>query len=459
MSTGYFLRCLFLSALLAATMPPMTPSGASAGKFNTVYSFCSLPKCKDGSAPVGLSADQAGNIFGATQSGDRSVGTIFELIHGKSYGLLYRFRCEHQGCPNGKYPTGSLIVDTQGNLYGTTVEGGAGGSKEFGGGVAFELVRDGDEWTYKKLYDFCLQGGYDCLDGLFPGGGLTYAGAATGAAYDGTSPLFGVTQVGGANSQGTVFQLISNGDGSWSQSVLYSFCAQGGELCTDGKLPWKELLPDANGNLFGVAEYGGTNLNANGQGGAGVVFELNPTDGGWTYSVLYDFCALANCADGLRPGSLLRDAGGTLYGLTGQGGAPCQEQSLMGESCGVLFKLAQKSSRWQESVLYAFCQQADCLDGASPSSVVLESNDALLGTTWAGGGNDEDGNHIGSGVLFELSGRRYKVVHSFCSLPQCADGQSPAGPVVQDNGAVVGATSLGGAENAGVVFEYETGMH
>ena len=100
--------------------------------------------------------------------------------------------------------------------------------------------------------------------------------------YDGVSPLYGVTVEGGANNAGTVFELTNNG-GTWAKSVLYSFCSQGGEKCTDGSQPLSKLLLDPAGNLFGTAVRGGNDA----QGG--VIFELSGGGGAWTYTVFTTF--------------------------------------------------------------------------------------------------------------------------------------------------------------------------
>jgi len=124
----------FTAALSVAAILPMTPVRVSAGELNAVYSFCSLSRCKDGATPDGLSADHAGNLFGATQY--RGGGTIFELVNGKDYRLVYHFVCAKDACTDGEVPNGSLVIDTQGNLYGTASAGGTGGSAYTSHGTA-----------------------------------------------------------------------------------------------------------------------------------------------------------------------------------------------------------------------------------------------------------------------------------------------------------------------------------
>src|SRR5206468_2246383 len=117
------------------------------------------------------------------------------------------------------------------------------------GGIVFKLTphNGGKRWSFREIYDFCSLP--DCADGLFPAS-LTYAGAASGAPYDGTSPLYGVAEFGGKNGKGVAFQLTPKPRAQWSEHVLYDFCAR--PACADGTDPAFDLLLDANGNLFGV---------------------------------------------------------------------------------------------------------------------------------------------------------------------------------------------------------------
>ncbi len=175
------------SVCLAAALS-WSPVAAAHGRLTTLHNFCTLGGCSDGKAPGQLSMDLSGNVFGVTEDGgpQRGKGTVFELVHGRTYKGLYGF-CRRHNCDDGAFPQGRLIVDTSGNLYGTT--GGGGTHKS---GVAFKLSQSGGRWrTYTKLYDFCSLGGNNCPDGSGPSGGLTYAGAESGVLYDGVSPLYG----------------------------------------------------------------------------------------------------------------------------------------------------------------------------------------------------------------------------------------------------------------------------
>lgn len=440
---AFAMQFLFLPALAAAvTFSFVVSTPVEAGPYKVLHSFCANSGCGDGSQPQGgLIIDGAGNLFGAAgQGGHEFQGTIFELVKtdtGKfKLSRLYSF-CPKFDCLSGAHPSGALIMDAQGDLYGTASSGGTGHN-----GVVFELSPGGKNgWTYRVLYNFCQSSG--CPDGAFPGGGLTYVGASSGVLYDGTSPLYGETGGGGANGSGTVYQLISSG-GQWSETVLYSFCSQGGSACTDGAFPRGELLLDEDGALFGTADHGGGN--DNGQGGAGVAYELIPNgDGTWTQSVLYRFCSAANCSDGEFPGgSLTMDGQGNLLGTTGAGGHPCGDRGTNG--CGTIFRLVPNGAASQETVLYAFCLKRDCKDGAGPDGrPLLDSSGNIFGVTFEGGGNDTDQSGIGGGVVFELTGGELKVLHRFCSAANCADGEYPqAGLGMDASGVLFGATRFGG---------------
>jgi len=190
--------------LLCGSLPSAN-AGPRAHTLSTLYNFCSFKNCKDGNAPLGLVSDSHGNLFGMTAFGgahfQQGQGTVYELKKGSTFKLLHTF-CLNRDCSDGRGSSGPLIVDALGNVYGMTYGGGA-----HNGGVVFELSPPSGrgDWTYRKLYDFCA--GKNCTDGAGPFAGLTYAGQASGAPYDGTLPLYGITASGGGHSGGTAFQL------------------------------------------------------------------------------------------------------------------------------------------------------------------------------------------------------------------------------------------------------------
>src|SRR5579871_1192608 len=174
--------------------------------------------------------------------------------------------------------------------------------------------------------------------------------------------LYGTTYGGGATNFcsgcGTVFSLTPNSDGSWTESVIYNFCASySNGACLDGAEPVSGLILDGAGNLYGTTKAGGAPTCAI-AGGCGTVFELSPPTnpgGVWPEKVLYSFCADSSktCADGVQPnGRLAFDAAGNLYGSTTIGGSGHSRELSNG---GTVFKLSHSVSGWAETVLYNFC--------------------------------------------------------------------------------------------------------
>jgi uncharacterized repeat protein (TIGR03803 family) len=427
-----------LRSILHVLLPMMAcvlllPQSASAYKFHVIHSICDGEICLGSSAGAGtgLLMDAVGNLYGASVAGGAfRAGSIFELSPGAdnkhwTYRALYDF-CP-KDCTKGTVVFGRLIADVQGNLYGLTTVGGKNNL-----GNVFELMPNADrsKWTYKVLHDFC------CSQAFGFNFGLSYAGAAAGALYDGQSGLYGASAYGGGGYTGNVFVLTPRaGRKTWSYRQLYAFCPTG--TCTDGKEPWMGgVVVDPGGYLYGTTMAGGAN-------GAGVVFKLAP--GGrkqpWTETVLYNFCSLADCADGNSPtGSLLLDRAGNLYGTTLAGDTTC----AIANHCGVVFKLTPGG---QETVLHRFCQQGGCADGKDPGGdLLMDGKGRLVGATFDGG--NEDG-----GTVFRL-GRSFEVLHAFCAEDSCSDGDHAwAGLAMSPSGNIFGTTQLGGQNDYGAVFE------
>jgi len=432
-----------LVALGSVIAMAVLPSEAVAVPFKTIHAFCKLQSCKDGNGPGNLAADGAGNLFGITQGGGGSGGrgTIFELINGRQFKQLYRF-CKDSVCSDGSAPAGPLVIDVNGNLYGVTSFGGSNNE-----GVVFKLTPNGDRtlWTLSVLYNFCSMGGSSCIDGAnpVPNAGLTYAGAASGALYDGVSPLYGTTISG--LPHGVVFELsLSVDHTTWTETVIYRFCAQ---TCADGSDPASALLFDRAGNLFGTTFAGGDS-------GQGTVFELSPSSGGtWSETVLHSFCSWKDCTDGAGPvGALIADSEGNLYGTASGGGSVCNfGENTFEVRCGTVFKLTPAGPSSAFKVLHAFCKKADCPDGFSPeSALAIDATGNLFGMAQFGGVNDADPNHFGGGTVFELSGTHFRVLHAFCALDQCEDGDiGDNNLLINSSGALVGTTPAGGSNGEG----------
>ena len=295
--------------------------------------------------------DANGNLYGITEHGGSfGYGTVFELTPNRDGSwkkrVLHSFRLN-----DGRNPGSGLIFDAAGNLYGTTVLGGA-----WRHGTVFELTPNGDgSWTERVLHSF------NRSDGDHPVAGLI---------FDAAGNLYGTTYFGGAGwcgnpeGCGTVFKLTPNGDGSWTESVLHSFRYGG-----DGMWPASGLIFDAAGNLYGTTTIGPS--------GGGMVFELTPNgDGSWTESVLHSFDAPGDLGD--KPfGGLIFDATGSLYGTTLAGG----QGTCYGSGCGTVFKLTPNGDgSWTHSVLYTF--KANGSDGNNPSGdLIFDAAGNLYGTT------------------------------------------------------------------------------
>lgn len=221
--------------------------------------------------------------------------------------------------------------------------------------------------------------------------------------------LYGTTSAGGKHSAGTVFRLKPGG----GETVLYSFT--GG---SDGAYPYAGVVMDKAGNLYGTTYAGGAN-------GLGVVFEVAP---GGSESVLHSFAG----SDGAFPVSgLVMDASGNLYGTTTQGGR---------KNRGTVFELAKAGS---ETVLHAF---AGASDGANPfAGLIMDKSRNLFGTTADGGANN-------LGVVFKITATgKEKVLYAFAG--GSGDGAEPLSGVIEKNGWLYGTTNSGGAGNAGTIFK------
>jgi uncharacterized repeat protein (TIGR03803 family) len=325
-------------------------SGSYAEK--VLYSFGNA----DGANPIaGLVMDGAGNLYGTTLDGGTSGdGTVFELTkssNGYTESVLYNFTGVGG---DGGGPHGGLVMDAKGNLYGTTAGGGTSDL-----GVVFELVNSSGVYTEKVLYRFTGS----------PDGATPWAGVI----LDSAGNLFGTTRVGGANSFGTVFELV-NSSGSYAETVLYSF---GG--APDGGTPVAGLVMDAAGNLEGTTQVGGTS-------NFGTAFELvySRTAGTYTEKLLHSF--EFSGTDGIEPmAGLATDSAGNLYGTTPSGGAADN---------GSVFELVNSSGNYTEQVVYSFGGQPD---GSYPvAGLAMDAANNLYGTTQSGGTT------TGYGTVFEI---------------------------------------------------------
>jgi uncharacterized repeat protein (TIGR03803 family) len=393
---------------------------------------------QDGEEPAaGMSFDPSGQLYGITSYGGDPAchvdpgfggcGTVFELATASDgqwkYSVIERF-----GGGDGSGPSG-LIADGAGNLYGTLARNPGGGC-----GLVYELTPSLEGgWNEHVLYQFRC----GSLDGMIPASGLT---------LDFNGNLYGTTSQGGGYGLGTVFELTPNSNGTWSESVLYTFT--GG---ADGSSPAGGLIFDAVGNLYGTTELGGNGWCYDNYGefsGCGVVYELSPKSGGWKETSLHTFAGAPN--DGAFPAAaLIFDQVGNLYGTTTWGGSgPCEDEND-NFGCGTAFLLSPGlAGVWSETVLYNFSASAYL---ASPDTgLAMDAQGNLYGAT------DGDGTSTycpqGCGTVYQLTSGHggpwtANVLYDFGGFEE--DGRFPVGTLVFDNsGNLYGTTLYGGGSSA-----------
>ena len=325
-----------------------------------------------------------------------ALAIAFVLVATTTYSVeaqTYTLKVLHSfaGPPDGYRPMGALVRDAAGNLYGTTMAGGAFANCDpditIGGtcGTVFKLSLDGTETI---LHNF---------SGV-PDGGQPQ----TVLVRDGKGNLYGTTMYGGGASCpadsygcGTVFKLDATGN----ETILHSFVADG----NDGYWPAAGLRRDKLGNLYGTTMFGGNGPWC-GPFSCGTVFEISPAG---VETVVYSF---ANWNDGRGPNSrLVGDGKGNLYGTTGSGGT---------RGKGIVFKLA--AGTHAETILFNFCRWNSlrlCPNGEAPYGLSIDAQGNLYGAAMTGGASD--------GVIFKLSAaRKYTVLHR---------GDGPNGDLIQDS--------------------------
>jgi uncharacterized repeat protein (TIGR03803 family) len=393
---GIFGRWILGLGVVTAMAAPL--DGATAASLKVVYSFRSG---KDGSFPAAsLIVDKAGNFYGTTFEGGGNAcevgdcGTVFKLTPDGKETMLYAFK----GGSDGASPAAALIMDSAGNLFGTTLYGGGSGCNDGEGagcGTVFKLTPNGTE---SVLYSFT--GG---ADGAQPEAALI---------EDKHGNLYGTTPYGGANNFGTVFKVATDG----SETVLHSFT--NGD---DGGYPYAGMIADKSGNLYGTTRSGGSNA-------GGTIFEIQNSG---KETVLYNFCSQPNCADGAGPrATLSADGVGNFYGTT-QGGGDSNN--------GTVFRLAPNDA---ETVLYSF-QGGN--DGYWPiGGVVGDNKGNLFGTTEFGGTGQQ-------GTIFKVApdGAEH-VLHDFQAG---TDGANPNTGLIIGNGYLYGTMSTAGKHGQGSVYK------
>jgi uncharacterized repeat protein (TIGR03803 family) len=420
--------------ILTLMLVPMFMLGGTANAaghgYKTVYRF---QGGSDGSLPIGVpAADKDGNLYGVTSDGGTNGwGTIFKLTAPQTRGgkwtktVLYNATGQNQGYPcfitidargvlygtgcgqettgfiweltpplsgdgawtytvlyalnghsDGSHPTGKVVFDGEGNLYGATVLGGDGCLPTSTCGTVFELKRPtkkGGKWHFQVLHTFTGQ-----PDGAQPFAGVT---------FDATGNLYGTTWEGGSYGWGAVYRISppkKKGQG-WKETVLYSFDTANYDIIS----PEGPVAFDTSGNLYGTTPLGG-DLNCQGGYGCGVVFELAPPREeirAWTYTTLYEF---QGSNDGIDPqGYMVFDSQENLYSTTYGGG------KTLG---GTAFRLSPSGGSWTETELHWFPENKK--DGSEPAEGLTWGKwGDLYGVAPYGGGT---GCYFGCGTVFEL---------------------------------------------------------
>jgi uncharacterized repeat protein (TIGR03803 family) len=377
--------CIILVVFMAAAM------ATHAQTFTTLHSFDST----DGSEPqASLVQATDGNLYGTTFDGGASsactggCGTVFKISPSGALTTLHSF-----DSTDGKNPWAGVIQASNGNFYGTTLYGGANTY-----GTIFEITASG---TLTTLHTF------DWTDGANPRAGLIQASNGN---------FYGTTSSGGANGYGTVFKITSSG----TLTTLHSFDS------TDGENPNAALIQATNGSFYGTTLRGGTYEQ-------GVFFKITSSG---TLTTLYNFCSQSNCTDGeVLTAGVIQGADGNFYGTTEYGGT---------DNAGTVFKI---TSSGKLTTLASF----DVTDGEYPYAGLLQATDGnFYGTTWAGGSSD-------NGTIFKVtSSGTLTTLHSFSG----SDGNYPYVALIQDtNGTFYGTTQYGGAGvGVGTVFSLSEGL-
>ena len=377
---------LLLSATTAIALPAQT--------FTTLVNFDGTNGFNPTPAPLVQGTD--GNLYGTTLfGGANQAGTVFKLTPSGTLTTLYSF-CAQPGCADGNYAYAGLLLGTDGSFYGATILGGAIVSGTFGYGTIFRITPDG---TLTTLHSF------DYTDGAYPYAGLIQA--ADGAFY-GTTNRGGTSDTCGSNGCGTVFRITSGG----TLTTLHNFDY------TEGIEPGA-LIQASDGNFYGATAMGA------GVGGYGTVFKI--TSAG-ALTTLHRFAGYPT--DGTNPSALIQATNGSFYGTTSQGGASdCQ--------CGTVFKITSTGTL---TTLVSF----DGPDGSMPLAALVQAGDGdFYGTTSKGGAN-------GYGTVFKITSEAtLTTLHSFDGT----DGSNPPGGLVEaSNGTFYGTTFVGGTDSDGTVF-------
>jgi len=399
--------CLVLTILSLAGLCATVPGAASAQALSTLINFNNT----NGQSPYGaLFADASGNLFGTTLAGGATgAGTAFEVAKNTSgYASTPTTLVNFVSFMNGEEPLGGLIADANGNLFGTTFAGGA-----FDDGTVFEIVKTSSGYSSTPTVLVNFNG----ANGSFPHASLI---------ADANGDLFGTTSEGGVSGAGTVFEIVKTSSGYSSTPItLVNFNG------ANGANPYGSLLADTNGNFIGTTLNGGAF-------GDGTVYEIVKTTSGYagTPTTLVSF----NVSNGANPyAGVIADANGNLFGTTFDAGA---------FGAGTVFEIIKTTSGYATTptTLLNF----NVANGQGPqSALTADVNGDLFGTTEFGGVS-------GDGTVFEI----VKTTSGYATTPTIlvsfngTNGEGPRGSLIADaSGNLFGTTEFGGTLGDGTVFE------
>ncbi len=433
-----------------------------AGTLTTLHSFCSQANCSDGALPVGSLVQGAdGNFYGTTVSGGsgqscpypNSCGTVFRITPSGTLTTVYSF-CSLPNCADGTEPATGLVQGENGNFYGTTQGGGVVAGSIFEISPSGKLTtlyssalyptqlrqaRNGNFYgeydaEYGAIFEMSPSGklttlfGFDYNDGAYPNGGLIQAA---------NGDLYGVTFGGGSGSNnecirfvgcGTIFKITPAG----KLTTLYNFCPL--TDCTTGAAPYGPLVQATDGNFYGTTS--GEDVNG------GTAFEMSP-DG--TLTLLHSFCS-GDCLDGaLSEAGLLQSTNGNFYGtttVTGGGG----KGTIFSLSTGLgPFVKTQPTSAKEGATIGIFGQGLASssvvqFGGVQATNVKLSGSTFLFATVPAGA--------LTGSVTVTTGGTTLTSNQQFRVKPQVLSFNPPNGPV----GTQVTITGTGFTQTNGVGF-------
>jgi uncharacterized repeat protein (TIGR03803 family) len=384
-------------ACVAAVLVALAAAAAApAQSFNVLVNFNGA----NGASPrAGMAQGLDGNFYGTTRlGGANNSGSVFRMSPSGKIVTLYSF-CTQSNCGDGANPFGGLVLGTDGNFYGTTLNGG-----EYNYGAVFKITPNG---MLTVLHSFTY------TDGASPYGALT----------QGTDGYFyGTTFFGGHGDWGVVFKVTRTG--SYTELCDFYNYPQYGDY------PYGALVQGTDGNFYGT-NYQGGSVND------GTVFKMTPAG---KLTALHSFSG----SDGSAPyGGLVQAADGGFYGTTAAGGA---------SGYGTVFRV---SASGQTTTLYSFCAQPNCADGAMPRAGLIQATDGkLYGTTQAGGADND-------GTLFEIT--THGVLTTLYSFDGSGGSNPWGGLTQSTNGGFYGTAYQGGSGSScqhgcGTAFALSMGL-